>query len=42
MDKMLPKMHPLEEEYNGLLSDSLLAGLRLFDSHTGQLFFGLG
>jgi hypothetical protein len=41
MDKKLPKMYPLEEENNGLLSNSLLTGLRLFDSHTGQLFFGL-
>ena len=41
MDKKLPKMYPPEEENNGLLSNSLLAGLCLFDSHTRQLFFGL-
>ena len=40
MDKKLPKMYPLEEN-NGLLSNSVLTGLRLFDSHTGQLSFGL-
>lgn len=41
MDEKLPKMYPLEEKNNGLLSNSLLAGLRLFDSHTRQLFFDL-
>ena len=37
MDKKLPKAYPLEEENNGLLSNSLLARLRLFDSHTYSL-----
>jgi len=37
MDKKLPKMYPLEEENNGLLSNSLLPRLRLFNSHTYSL-----